>query len=613
MRFFLLLLVTIALCQAATITLIGRVKTDSDKPVARAGISVTGTFENSTDDSGAFKISLSSDCIEGERVILQVNKPGWVINHPIDGEWNLPNIRYQNVQTTTVILVPKGSKKLWTNERIERYVALLSDTIAQLKKEGNTPKPVDFTYYLKGWAEKYGFTPDQVKKAFDEWADSTKGSNDYRQLGLREFYLKNFSSAADYFRKDARQHQNRMAGELLAAYQSWKDAGASYDVQYRFKDALDMYDSAKTLVTIEKNRKEWAEILLLVGNAQWSLGIRANGDESMNYLKQAYKSNAERNKTYNRKDFPKEWAATQNNLGNVLSDQGTRTVGEEGNKLLAQAVEAYRNALQVRIREQLPQDWAATQNNLGVSLMNQGTRTSGEEGNKLMAQAVEAYRNALQVRTREQLPQDWAMTQNNLGNVLRDQGTRTVGEDGNKLLAQAVEAYRNALQLQTREQLPQQWATTQNNIGTALDEQGTRTAGEEGNKLLAQAVEAYRNALQVRTREQLPQDWAMTQNNLGTALDEQGTRTAGEEGNRLLAQAVEAYRNALQVYTREQLPQQWATSQNNLGNALWNQGTRTAREEGNKLLAQAVEAYRNALQVYACEQLPQQCVAAGDR
>ena len=104
----------------------------------------------------------------------------------------MPNFKYQNVQITTVILIPKGSKKLWTNERIERYIAQLSDQITKLKKEGNTPQPIDFTYYLKEWAEKYGFSLEQVKKAFNEWVASTKGSQDYRQLGLREYYLKNF-------------------------------------------------------------------------------------------------------------------------------------------------------------------------------------------------------------------------------------------------------------------------------------------------------------------------------------------------------------------------------------------------------------------------------------
>ncbi len=123
-----------------------------------------------TDVKGQFSIRLSNDFVEGERVILTVSKKDWFINHPLDGEWNLPNIRYQKVHTTKVIIVPKGSKKLWTHERIEKYVAKLNDELVRMKKADSKPKPVEFTYYLSEWANKYGFTYDQVKEEFDRWA-----------------------------------------------------------------------------------------------------------------------------------------------------------------------------------------------------------------------------------------------------------------------------------------------------------------------------------------------------------------------------------------------------------------------------------------------------------
>ncbi|MEP7339742.1 MAG: hypothetical protein ABI977_18535 [Acidobacteriota bacterium] len=600
------------------LTLNGTLKTDGNAPVLATRISLA-SFESTTDAQGRFKLALSGDFSEGERVIIKVIKPNWVINYPLDGEWNLPNVKLQNIQTLDVIIVPKGSKALWTNARIEKYVAKLSDEITKLKKEGTTPQPVDFGYYLSQWANQFGFTPEQVKAAFDEWSKAVEHSEDFRQLGLRAFYEKNFAAAAANFDKAARkgeeqikQVQKQLENKTLETYEDWKQAGNSYYNLYNFREAIGRYANARNLITKEQYPEQWGEILNLIGKAKTDLGEREEAVMGMRLLEEAVMSFREALIICTRDQWPQQWAATQNNLGTALRPQGERMSGEASVRLLVEAVTAFRNALQVYTREQLPQDWAMTQNNLGNALRSQGVRMSGDAGVRLLAEAVTAYRNALQVRTHEQWPQDWAMTQSNLGIALSSQGARMTGDAGVRLLAEAVTAYRNALQFRTREQLPQQWAATQNNLGTTLRPLGERMGGDAGVRLLAEAVTAFRNALQVYTREQLPQDWAMTQNNLGAALRSHSERMGGDAGVRLLAEAVTAYRNALQVRTREQLPQQWAATQNNLGASLSSQGERMSGEAGVSLLAEAVTAYRNALQIYTREQLPQQWAVTQD-
>ncbi len=599
----------------AQVILNGDLLTDAEQPVPDTRVGVAGGQGVITDSKGQFSIRLSLDFIEGERVILVVHKEGWVINYPLDGEWNLPAKKLQEVPTqyTKVIIVPYGSKALWTHARVEKHIALLSDEIAKLKKEGDEPRPIDFSYYLSEWADKYGFTQQQVKTAFDQWANAVKDSTDKRTKGLREFYQQNFALAAQYFDEAAdegeaelKEIEEARRQKILQIYTNRKDAGNSLSNLYQFAEALTKYEKASALVPKESFPNEWAEIRNFIGITKAEIGIRIGGEKASTFLREAEQAYREALQVYTREQLPQDWAMTQNNLGNALSEQGIRTAGEVGAQLLSEAVAAYRAALTVYTREQLPQQWATTQNNLGNALKEQGIRTGGEAGAELLAEAVAAYQHALQVRTREQLPQDWAMTQNNLGAALSGQGIRTGGEAGAELLSEAVAAFQHALQVYTREQLPQQWATTQNNLGTALSEQGIRTGGEAGAGLLAQAVLAYQNALQVYTREQLPQYWAGTQNNLGNALSEQGIRTGGEAGADLLAEAVAAYQHALQVYTREQLPQQWATTQNNLGAALKEQGIRTGGEAGAELLSEAVAAYRAALTVRTREQLPQQ-------
>ena len=107
----------------AQIKLNGTLLTDAEAPVADTKISVAGGQQDITDSRGQFSIELSLDFIQGERVILTVQKDGWVINHPLDGEWNLPNVALQKIQFTKVIIVPKGSKALWTHDRIEKHIA----------------------------------------------------------------------------------------------------------------------------------------------------------------------------------------------------------------------------------------------------------------------------------------------------------------------------------------------------------------------------------------------------------------------------------------------------------------------------------------------------------
>jgi hypothetical protein len=195
--------------RGADILLKGIVVTDDGQPVTGTAIGVSGGSSDTTDGQGNFQINLSRDFLQGEQVIISVAKEGWFINHPLDGVWNLPNIKYQDLHMVKVEIVPSGSKKLWTHARIEKHVAQLAADLAKMKKESSQPQSVDFSFYLKEWADQYGFTPGQVKAQFDQWSEDVKNSDNYRTLGLRAFYLKNFTRAAEYFTKDARQWNAR--------------------------------------------------------------------------------------------------------------------------------------------------------------------------------------------------------------------------------------------------------------------------------------------------------------------------------------------------------------------------------------------------------------------
>jgi tetratricopeptide (TPR) repeat protein len=621
----------LAYCSALTafgqhLTLNGALMTDGKEPVPETRISVHG-IENKTDLKGQFKIVLSGDFSEGDRVTIKVIKPGWAINYPLDGEWNLPNFKLQNIQTLDVIIVPRGSKALWTHKRIETYIARLSDNFTKQKgllsaelaqaRTANTrlqeeARPAaDFSEYLDRWAREFGQTPEQVRTAFDEWAKATEHSDDYRLLGLRQFYLKKFAAAADNFVKAAlrgeervKRAEERLEKERLETYEDWKLAGNAQYNDYNFREAISSYERAAKHVTKERLPQEWAETKNLLGNARVELGTRVEGQESQSLLGEAVAAYRAALEVFARERSPQDWAMIQNNLGVALISQGERAGDKDSMRLLAESVTTYRKALEVYSRGQFPQEWALTQSNLGIALMRQGERAGGDASLRMLADAVTAYNEALKFYSFEESPQDWAATQINLGAALMRQGERAGGEKSVRMLAASVTAYRKALEVYTQKELPQDWALTQSNLGNVLLLQGERADGEASVRLLGEAVAAQREALKVYTQKELPQDWALTQNNLGVALSSQGERAGGEKGLRLLGEAVAAFDEALKVYSIDHLPHDWAQTQNNLGTALMRQCELLSGEESLRLLAKAIAAFREALRVYSIDQLP---------
>jgi len=499
---------------------------EHDDPTPAVGVDVTIKETGDTvrtKAQGLFRIFLPDAFKPGEKVTLSVDKKGWVIQYPLDGETPIRADLEKHVEK--VRLLPAGSKKLWSADRFEKFIEDVAAKAREQVKPKGKPEEVDFSRYIKDLAAKYGFTPQQAKAEIDKWvAEVEKTQHDFHKLGLAAYAKKNFAEASKLFTESAETKANRLRAlseeqETLTeeTARDFRLAGDAHYNNYVFDKALAAYERALRYVSREKTPRLWASAVTEIGLANWEIGIRTEGPAVHQHLSVAVATYRQALEVYTRKELPQQWATTQNNLGNALSEQGIRTGGEEGRRLLAEAVTTYQQALEVRTRKELPQDWAMTQNNLGNALQDQGTRTEGAEGRRLLAEAVTTYQQALEVRTRKELPQQWAMTQNNLGNALQDQGTRTEGEEGRRLLAEAVTAYQQALEVYTRKELPQQWATTQNDLGNALQQQGIRTGGEEGRRLLSEAFTAYGRALEVRIRAQLPQEWATTQSSLAEA------------------------------------------------------------------------------------------------
>ena len=369
---------------------------------------------------GLFHIFLPDAFKPGDRVTLLVDKKDWVIQYPLDGEARIPADLEKDL--VEVRLLPAGSRKLWSADRIEKFIQdVAAKAKEQVKPEGK-PQEVDFSQYIKDWAARYGFTAQQAKAEIDKWvAEVEKTQEDFHKLGLAAYAKKNFAEASKLFTESAETKANRLQAlsqekERLTeeTVRDFRLAGDAHYNNYAFDKALAAYERALRYLSREKTPRLWTSVVTEIGLANREIGIRTEGPAVHQHLGAAVAAYRQALEVYTRTALPQDWAMTQNNLGNALREQGIRSGGEEGRRLLAEAVTAYRQALEVYTRTALPQEWATTQNNLGNALANQGTRTEGAEGQRLLAEAVTAFRQALEVRTREGLPLQWAQTQNNL-------------------------------------------------------------------------------------------------------------------------------------------------------------------------------------------------------
>ena len=324
---------------------------------------------------GLFRLFLPDLFKAGETITLMVEKKGWRIQYPLDGEARVPaNIEKDIIEMR---LLPVGSKKFWTEDRIQKFI---EDTAArareQVKPEGQ-PKEIDFGRYIKEWAAQFGFSSEQAKAEIDKWVSEVqKKQNDFYKQGLAAYAESNFVKAAALFTESAETKASRL-DEITEetkklteeTVRDFRLAGDARYNNYEFYKALLAYQRALDYLTKEQNPRFWATVLIDIGMAQWEIGIRAPGPAIHGHLNEAVQAYQKALEVRTQKELPQDWARTQNNLGIVLQNQGIRTTGEEGTRLLGEAVQAYQKALEVYTRKELPQDWARTQNNLSEAYM----------------------------------------------------------------------------------------------------------------------------------------------------------------------------------------------------------------------------------------------------
>jgi len=368
-------------------------KLSNEKIESHPGVAVRIKYhgiERNTNDDGEFRLPLKDELIPGTPITLAVDKPGFAIYRPYNGQWNL-----SNDFTVTIEILPLGHPLFKTPDEIEKWA---DDVREQAKKQlgtGDEPEKLNLGRYIKEWALQYGFNPEQAREEINAWIKEVEKNKDPNKRAKAEFLNNNFALADSLFgesvswRRQKREQLMKQVAEetrqlTLEIIQDLRAQGDSRYQDYRFAEALKSYEQALAETNPESFPWLWAAVQNDLSLANRQLGIRVHGDALAIHLHRAIQGYENALKVYTRETYPQQWAMTQNNLGNALKNQGIRTGGEPGAQLLAEAVAAYRLALEVYTREQLPQQWVMTQNNLGTALSDQGIRTGRRAGRPIV-------------------------------------------------------------------------------------------------------------------------------------------------------------------------------------------------------------------------------------
>jgi hypothetical protein len=267
---------------------------------AGAEVTVKDTGDSDVaDGKGLFRISLPQTFQPGREITLGVDKPGWVIWQPLEGKTPVPQ------GLLTIQLLPKGSKKFWTDKFIQTFIEDTAEKAKLQVKLADRPenrKAVDFGPLIKEWASRYGFTPVEAKEQIDKWvAEVQSAQEDFYKLGLAAFAEHNFRKAGELFSEAGENSERQLVAvkkqeadldkkrlDLMEeTVRNYRKAGDSHYTDYAFTEALASYE--KALAVVERGQKPelWAAVQVDIGKAADELGERAEGSAVKQLLAQA--------------------------------------------------------------------------------------------------------------------------------------------------------------------------------------------------------------------------------------------------------------------------------------------------------------------------------------
>lgn len=392
------------------------------------------------------------------------------------------------------------------------------------------------------------------------------------------------------------------------------------DLQENIRAAIDCFEQALTVFTLEIAPSAWASIQ----NNLATVYKMKPGNDDQN-IRPAIACWDKALTIFQKDNYPFEWANVQRNLGIAYKDLNTGDPVEN----LTRARNHLLSALEIFTLDQQPILWAEVQNVLGNVFFRATTGNRTEN----LKQAIVCFEDALTVRMPETYPVQFAGTQVNLGNAWLSLPTG----DRKENLHKAINCYEDALTVYSPNDFPELNAQVHTNLAAAYlyypagDRAQNLRRAEQDLKIAltvftkphdpsqyawckstqgavyqemarndpaykSESIACYDAALDVYTEASFPADFARVIDALGTLYRSQIDGNVQEN----FQKAEQCYQAALRVYQPEVYPDDWASTQTNLGNCylFWPAADRS------QTLPKAIECYQAALSIHTRERFP---------
>ena len=211
-------------------------------PFSKIRFRVKGTklISLPTDKDGRTRFKLSPQMRPGGRVcLLEVTSRKLIFISPEDGCVVIPSV--ENPLPVSVVLAKQGDLALLKSR--QALISMVSNINAKLVKTvTGESTATQRLAALKVVAKSYGFEPDEVDRAINEWATTP---TDSYELGLIELYKRNYSKASvglqtsveDRTERFARAKQDLIEANLLLA-KTFYEQGEYQKAVFNYREAL---------------------------------------------------------------------------------------------------------------------------------------------------------------------------------------------------------------------------------------------------------------------------------------------------------------------------------------------------------------------------------------
>ncbi len=451
-----------------------------------------------TDDLGIAKLYLSPHLKSGTRINLHVDKKGYVIQKPFDGQERIPADLVND--QINIEMIKKGSQRILNNIEIEKLVEKYIEKTKDQQRTDFGNNKVDFTTFLKKQASLYGLELRQVDSVVQKlWVDQIK-SNETFSRGLAEFSKNNYKLASELLQKSAadkskalkmvRSDNDTLIDNIVYTYRLAGDA--SY-FNSDYLTAIKLYNSAISYMSDTSNFL-WAKIMSDIGNSYHGIVAEYLPDSNKTlYFKLAKNSYIRASQIITRRDFQKFGGVLQMNLGAILIQEAMFSEVDNKDSLLNLGIELNKYSLEVFDRETQKDKWANAINNIGGALKQLGINHRGTlKGDSLLKESIKSYKLILKHFNgpSDQLFRSIALS--NLGAVLDENIERTnlmVKRDS--LIKDNINLYKDALKHLDKKQYPDYWSLFQANLGIALTQNGKNTTNVQDK------IESFKKAIVV--------------------------------------------------------------------------------------------------------------------